>query len=145
MPTGMTLEQRFELAALAGFEGVMLSVADEPAVEVAIPFKPSAAELKQLQSLAEQYVPITDIWCEDQWAFPFSSNEQSIRERSIERTQDTINTCAELGVNSALLVCGMVNRDHSYRTVWNRSQQSLREGLLPLAEKHNVQLNVETV
>jgi len=63
MPTGMTLEQRFELAALAGFEGVMLSVADEPAVEVAIPFKPSAAELKQLQSLAEQYVPITDIWC----------------------------------------------------------------------------------
>ena len=145
MPTGLSMEQRFELAARAGFEGIMLSVADEPAVEVAIPYDPSASQIKELQGFAKKYVPISDIWMEDQWQFPFSSNDESIRRRTIDRTKRTLEICADLGVGSTLLVIGMVDQQHSYRTVWDRSQRALREDLIPHAEKHNIELNIETV
>jgi len=145
LPTGLSMEQRFELTARAGFAGIMLSVADEPAVEVAIPYDPSAAQIKELLGLAEKYVPISDLWLEDQWAFPLTANDDSIRRRTIDRTKRTLEICADLGVESMLQVIGVVNRDHSYRTVWDRSQQIIHEELLPLAEKLNIQLNIETV
>ena len=145
MPTGLTMEQRFELAARAGFEGIMLSVADDPAVEVAIPYDPSAAQIKELAGLAEKYVPISDLWLEDHWPYPLTSNDADLRQRTIQRTCRTIEICAELGVGSMLQVPGVVNREHSYRTVWDRSQQVIRDNLLPLAEKHSVELNIETV
>ena len=34
MPSGLGLEQRFDLATRAGFDGIMFGVADEPAVDV---------------------------------------------------------------------------------------------------------------
>ena len=145
MPTGLSMEQRFELASRAGFEGIMLSVADEPAVEVAIPYEPSAAQIKELQGFAEKYVPISDLWLEDHWPYPLTSNDKELRQRTIQRTRRTIEICAELGVNSMLQVPGVVDRQHSYRTVWDRSQQVIRDDLLPLAEKYSVELNIETV
>ena len=72
------MEERFELAARTGFEGIMLSVADEPAVEVALPYDPSPAQIKELQSLADKYVPISDLWLEDHWPYPLTSNDDSI-------------------------------------------------------------------
>lgn len=141
-PETMSLRERFELLARAGFQGIELDIGENELLK----FDISPKEVRQVRAWADELgLGITDLFCMDLWGRPITHNDPEIRKMTIERLKKTIAIASDMGVDTCLLVAGQVDEEHGYRAVWDRSIQVLRDDLLPCCERHQVTLAVETV
>src|SRR5437899_4951629 len=81
----------------------------------------------------------------DHWRFPLSSSDPDVVSRSVAGMDTSLRNAALWSADAVLLVPAVVDQTTSYHDAWMRSQQVIRERLLPLARELKVIVAVEEV
>jgi L-ribulose-5-phosphate 3-epimerase len=147
-PARMTLQQCFELAKRAGFDGVEVNYNLEGDLSPAAGEK----ELSQIRNLAETIgIAISGVCSFLFWPYPLTANSESVRARSLEIATKMVQAAHHLGTENLLVVPGAVyipwlkeSEEVSYKLCDERARAAVRK-LLPLAEKLGVHLNIENI
>jgi L-ribulose-5-phosphate 3-epimerase len=132
LPAWRPYEERFKLAAAAGFEGVELEAGSGPAAEIRDAAERAGVIVHSVHTLAN-------------WKYPLSSPDPAIRSLGIGATIAALEEARLLGADTVQLVPGRVQYDTSYSQAYDRSQAVIRDELLPVARQLGVILGVENV
>jgi hexulose-6-phosphate isomerase len=134
LPKDMPYPQRFALAREAGFDAIeMQTIA-------------SADEAAQIREAASKSgLRIHSVMNMDHWRFPISSSDRDVVQKSVAGMEQSLRNAALWGAETVLLVPAVVDATTSYRDAWTRSQQVIRERLLPIARDLKVIIAVEEV
>ncbi len=133
LPADWDDRAKLELAKRAGFDGVEVSLIDDP------------TERSKLKRIADEVgIRIHSVMGGRLWKFPLSSLDEETRKKGMETVALGIECAAELGAETLLVVPGVVDKETPYEKAYERSLAALKE-LAPLAEKHGVYLCVEDV
>ena len=134
LPKDLPYAQRFAIAREAGFDAIeMQTVAPEN----------EAAEIRDAATNAG--LRIHSVMNADHWRFPLSSGDRDTVNKSVAGMETSLHNAKLWGADAVLLVPAVVDRTTSCRDAWTRSQQVIRERLLPLARELNVIVAVEEV
>jgi hexulose-6-phosphate isomerase len=134
LPKDLSYAQRFAIARDAGFDAVeMQTIARED----------EAAEIREAAS--KTGLRIHSVMNADHWRFPLSSRDRDVVSRSVAGMETSLRNAARWGADTVLLVPAVVDATTSYGDAWTRSQQVIRERLLPLASELKVIVAVEEV
>jgi hexulose-6-phosphate isomerase len=134
LPKELSYRDRFKMAVDAGFAGIeMRTVAD-----------PGEAE-EAREAAASTGLRIHSVMNTDHWDFPLSSSDPEVVKRSVAGMETSLRNAKLWGADAVLLVPAVVNAQTSYKDAWTRSQEVLRERLLPLAGELKVIVAVEEV
>jgi hexulose-6-phosphate isomerase len=125
---------RFALARAAGFEGIEMQTIANP---------DEAAEI--LAASKTTGLRIHSVMNADHWRYPLSSGDAATVARCVAGMETSLRNAALWGADAVLLVPAVVDATTSYRDAWTRSQQVIRERLLPLADSLDVVIAVEEV
>jgi L-ribulose-5-phosphate 3-epimerase len=142
-PEGTPLEQLFEHSKAAGFDAVELNL--NPVGGVGLTPDTTLAEAEAIGKLAEKTgIRLRSLSTGLLWATPLSSGDESVRERGRRAVEKQLELAASLGMDTVLVVPGVVSADISYDDCYRRSQDEIRK-LVPLAEKYKVSIGIENV
>jgi L-ribulose-5-phosphate 3-epimerase len=134
LPKGRPYVERFQIGRDAGFVGVeMQTMADQAEAE-------QAREASVKTGLA-----IHSVMNSDHWRFPLSSADPEVVTKSVAGMETSLRNAKLWGAGTVLLVPAVVNADTSYADAWKRSQQVIRERILPLAAELRVVVAIEEV
>jgi hexulose-6-phosphate isomerase len=134
LPKELPYAQRFALGREAGFDAIEMQTiasADE------------AAEIREAS--AKSGLRIHSVMNMDHWRFPLSSGDRDVVQKSVAGMEQSLRNAALWGAETVLLVPAVVDPGTSYRGAWTRSQQVIRERLLPVARDLKVVIAVEEV
>jgi L-ribulose-5-phosphate 3-epimerase len=134
LPAELPYAERFALARAAGFDGVEMQTVANPDQARAI------REASQQAGL-----PIHSVMNADHWRYPLSSADRTVVDRSVAGMETSLRNAALWSADTVLLVPAVVDASTSYGDAWTRSQQVIRERLLPLAKELRVVIAVEEV
>jgi L-ribulose-5-phosphate 3-epimerase len=130
----LTYAARFIGARDAGFDAIeMQTIARED----------EAAEVRD--AAMKTGLRIHSVMNADHWRYPLSSGDRDVVNRSVAGMETSLRNAALWGADTVLLVPAVVDAATSYRDAWTRSQQVIRERLLPLARDLKVIVAVEEV
>src|SRR5688572_18969395 len=134
LPQELSYRDRFRIALDAGFAGIeMQTVAD-------------AAEAESIRDAAASTgLRIHSVMNSDHWRFPLSSADPAVVTRSVAGMEASFRNAKLWGAEAVLLVPAVVDPQTAYRDAWTRSQQVIRERLLPMARDLKVIVAVEEV
>ena len=134
LPNDLSYAQRFAAARDAGFDAIEMQtiVREDEAAEITDAARTSGLRIHSVMNA-------------DHWRFPLSSGDRDIVNRSVAGMETSLRNAALWGADAVLLVPAVVDQGTSYRDAWTRSQQVIRERLLPLARELNVTIAVEEV
>jgi hexulose-6-phosphate isomerase len=82
---------------------------------------------------------------EDHWRYPLSSAARAVVDKSVAGIETSLRNAKLWGADAVLLVPAVLDPQTSYRDAWTRSQQVIRERLLPLAQELKIAIAVEEV
>jgi L-ribulose-5-phosphate 3-epimerase len=134
LPKDLSYARRFAIAREAGFDAIeMQTVARED----------EAAEIRDASNKAG--LRIHSVMNADHWRFPLSSSDRDVVNRSVAGMETSLRNAVLWGADAVLLVPAVVDQATSYRDAWTRSQQTIRERVLPLARELKVVVAVEEV
>jgi len=134
LPKDLSYAQRFAVAREAGFAAIeMQTIARDD----------EAAEIRDAAS--KTGLRIHSVMNADHWRFPLSSADRDVVNRSVAGMETSLRNAALWGADTVLLVPAVVDQTTSYRDAWTRSQQAIRERVLPLARELKVIVAVEEV
>jgi len=134
LPRQLSYADRFAMARDAGFEAVEMQTMTKD---------DEAAEVKEASKKAG--VRIHSVMNMDHWRLPLSSSDPQVVAGSVKGMETSIKNAALWGADAVLLVPAVVDSTTSYRDAWTRSQQVIRERLLPMARDVKVIIAVEEV
>jgi L-ribulose-5-phosphate 3-epimerase len=130
----LTYAARFIGARDAGFDAIeMQTIARED----------EAAEVRD--AARKTGLRIHSVMNADHWRYPLSSGDRDVVNRSVAGVETSLRNASLWGADTVLLVPAVVDATTSYRDAWTRSQQVIRERLLPLARELKVIVAVEEV
>ncbi len=130
----LSYAQRFKMARDAGFDAIeMQTIARDD----------EAAEVRD--AAMQTGLRIHSVMNADHWRFPLSSGDRDAVNRSVAGMETSLRNAARWGADTVLLVPAVVDPTTSYRDAWTRSQQVIRERVLPLARDLKVIVAVEEV
>jgi len=132
LPASRSYEQRFRLAAAAGFEGVELEAGCEPAAEVKRAAKRAGIAIHSIYVMAN-------------WDRPLSSHDPAVRDEGVRATIAALEEAAVYGADTLQLIPGKVQPGTSYAEAWGRSQAVIGDRILPAAERFGIVLGIENV
>ncbi len=134
LPKALPWKERFELAKAIGFDGVEMQTIDEPAVadEVARAAQDAHLTIHSVMNMAH-------------WKYPLSSPDPAVVSQSVAGMKTSLTNAALWKAEIVLLVPAVVDASTRYQDAWARSQQVIREQLLPLAAGFKVKIGVEEV
>jgi hexulose-6-phosphate isomerase len=134
LPKERGYAERFAIARAAGFDAIeMRTIArDEEAAEI--------REAAQKAGLT-----IHSVMNEDHWRYPLSSSDPEVVTRSVRGMETSIRNAKLWGADAVLLVPAVVDAATSYKDAWTRSQQVIRERILPAAREQKIVIGVEEV
>lgn len=134
LPKELSYADRFRLAVDVGFHAMEAQTVT------------SLEEAEQIRAAADQAgLRIHSVMNMAHWAFPLSSPNPEDVTKSVDGVTDSLNQAKLWGADTVLLVPAVVRPDTTYEQAWERSQQAIRERVLPVAEKLNVTIAVEEV
>jgi L-ribulose-5-phosphate 3-epimerase len=131
LPTGLSLEERFQLAHDAGFEGV-----EAPPVSI--------EEAGKMRAAAEKAGVRLHSVIYGGWDAPLSDPDPTVVERGRRDVEAALHCAQALGADNVLLVPAIVNARVRYVDAYQRSQRQVRT-LIPLAERLKVTISIEEV
>jgi L-ribulose-5-phosphate 3-epimerase len=133
LPKDASLEERFELARRAGFDGVEINTIEEP------------AEREEMARLARRIgIELHSVMASGHWKTPLSSADEETRRAGLANIRASVDTARAVGASTVLVVPGVVNETQSYAQVYETALGSVRE-LAAYAEQHGVRLGIENV
>jgi hexulose-6-phosphate isomerase len=134
LPKELSMVERFKLAKEAGFEATEVHTVDDPK---------QAEEMRAAQEASG--LKIHSIMNEAHWQFPISSADPEVVRKSVAGMETSLRNAALFKAGAVLLVPAVVDAKTSYADAWKRSQQVIRERILPLATELKVIVAVEEV
>ena len=134
LPKELSYADKFALAKQVGFEGIEIGTITEAAV---------AAEIKEAAGKAG--LTIHSVMNADHWKFPFSSADPAIVKQGVAGMETSLRNAKLWGADTVLLVPAVVNPETSYKDAWTRSQQVIKERVLPLAQELKIVIGIEEV
>ncbi len=134
LPKELSYADRFALARESGFEAVEMQTIskDDEAAEIKEAAKKTGLRIHSVMNM-------------DHWRLPLSSNDPQTVAGSVKGMETSIKNAALWGADTVLLVPAVVDANTSYRDAWTRSQQVIRERLLPMARDMKIIIAVEEV
>jgi hexulose-6-phosphate isomerase len=134
LPKEMSYAQRFTLARESGFNAIEMQTvaADEEVAEIR-------------EASVKTGLHIHSVMNADHWRYPISSPDRDVVQKSVAGMERSLRNAAAWQADTVLLVPAVVDPGTSYRDAWSRSQQIIRERLLPLARELKVTVAVEEV
>jgi len=134
LPKELSYEERFKLAREAGFAGIeMRTVADKK-------------EAEQIRDASVKTgLRVHSVMNADHWTYPLSSDDAAVVDKSVAGMQTSLENAKLWGADTVLLVPAVVNPQTSYKDAWTRSQQVIRERIVPLARELKIVVAVEEV
>lgn len=130
----LSYADRFAMARNAGFEAVEMQT---------ITKEEEAAEIKEASK--KSGLRIHSVMNMDHWRLPLSSSDPEVVSGSVKGMATSLRNAALWGADTVLLVPAVVDAKTSYKDAWTRSQQVIRERLLPMARDLKVIIAVEEV
>ena len=147
-PNLWSLEQCLRLAKEAGFDAVELNYD----LENDLSPKAGPRELAAIAKMAEKIgIEISGLCSFLFWPYPLTSNDAAKRDKGRELATKMVEAAHHLGTDNLLVVPGAVTipwrTDHEPvpNDVCDRSAREAIAGVLPLAEKLGVHLNIENI
>jgi L-ribulose-5-phosphate 3-epimerase len=134
LPNNLSYADRFALARDARFDAVEMQTVVE---------SDEAHRIGDASTKAG--LPIHSVMNADHWRFPLSSADRAVVDRSVAGMETSLRNAALWGADTVLLVPAVVDPTTSYHDAWRRSQQVIRERLVPLAADLRVTIAVEEV
>ena len=134
LPKELPYAERFALARQAGFDGIEMQTIADGTEAAAI-----------LDASKKTGLRIHSVMNMDHWRFPLSSGDATVVNRSVAGMETSLRNAALWSADAVLLVPAVVDASISYRDAWTRSQQVIRERLLPLARELKIVIAVEEV
>jgi L-ribulose-5-phosphate 3-epimerase len=134
LPKDRSYAERFAIAREAGFEAIEMRTVTPPA---------EAAEIRDASQ--KTGLRVHSVMNEDHWRLPLSSSDPDAVARSVQGMETSLKNAALWGADTVLLVPAVVDAKTSYRDAWTRSQQVIRERLIPVARDLKVVIAVEEV
>ena len=132
LPGGMSMVDRFKLAADVGFQGVEVGPTND------------RHEQSILLGAAEKAgIPIHSI-IYGGWGKPLSSGDPAAGAQAVEDAKAGLQCAKALGADALLLVPAVVNAETRYVDAYERSHKRVKE-LIPTAEKLGVTICIENV
>lgn len=129
---GKTVEDKLNLAKKCGFEGVKVD-------------SPSGLNKEEAKAAAEKTgVKIHGVIDSVHWRDTLSSADETVRAKGLASLKGAIEDAHFFGCDTVLLVPGVVKEEVTYEQCYERSQAEIKKAL-PLAEKYNVKIAIETV
>ena len=142
-PEGTPLEKVFEYSQRAGFDAVELNV--NPTGDVGLTLETSLSEAEQIVNLANRYdLKLKSISTSLLWGAPLSAPDEATRAKGQQVVKKQIELAEAMGVDTVLVVPGVVNEKTTYEACYERSQASI-EAVLPQAEQASVKIGIENV
>ena len=134
LPRDRPYAERFAIAREAGFEAVeMLTISP-------------ADEATQIRDAAQKAgIRIHSVMNADHWRLPLSSGDPEVVNGSVKGMETSLRNASLWGADAVLLVPAVVDAKTSYRDAWTRSQNVIRERLLPMARDMKIIIAVEEV
>ena len=134
LPTDLSYKERFALARASGFDAVEMQtiVEHDTSREIADATKQAGLRIHSVMNA-------------DHWRYPLSSADRTVVDRGVAGMETSLRNAALWGADAVLLVPAVVDAATSYRDAWRRSQQVIRERLLPVAAEHRVIVAIEEV
>jgi len=142
-PEGTPLEKVFEYSRNAGFDAVELNV--NPVGGIGLTMDTTPEEAKAIVQLASSYnLQLRSISTSLLWRSPLSSPDEKVRAEGRQVIRKQIELAHAMGIDTVLVVPGVVNKDISYIDCYTRSQAELKK-VLPFAEEKQVHIGIENV
>jgi L-ribulose-5-phosphate 3-epimerase len=134
LPKELAYAERFDVARDAGFDAIEMQTVSSP------------EEAAQIREASEKTrLRIHSVMNMDHWRLPLSSSDPDVVQKSVAGMETSLRNAALWGADTVLLVPAVVDPKTSYQDAWQRSQQVIRERLLPLATQLKVVIAVEEV
>lgn len=145
----LSLKDTFALAKDAGFEGVEVAL-DENAGEITL--ATTGTQFKQIKQQAQDTgIQLYSVASGLYWSYWLCSEDAAEQEKAKDIVKKQLDTAAELGCESILVIPGTVNAEFSmpgrvmdYDVVYHRSMEALQE-LKGYAEQRKVEIALENV
>jgi hexulose-6-phosphate isomerase len=102
-----------------------------------------AAEAREAS--AKTGLAIHSVMNADHWQFPLSSADPAVVKKSVAGMETSLRNAKLWGAGAVLLVPAVVNPETGYAEAWKRSQQVIKERILPLAAELKVVVAIEEV
>ena len=134
LPRELSYADRFKLARDVGFDDVECATAPDPKV---------AEEIKK--AAEDTGIKIHSVMNMAHWGAPLSSADPAAVAKSVEGMKTSLHNAKLWGAGAVLLVPGVVDPQTRYQEVWTRSQQQIRQQLIPLAAELKVIIAIEEV
>jgi len=134
LPPQLGLLERLNLARDAGFSGVEMLTIDNP------------REAEQVRLAATRLdLAIHSVVNDPQRRFPLSSADPHVVDQAVAGIETSLRNARFWGAESVSITPTASGPGTSYQDAWNRSQEVIRERVLPLATDAAVTLAIEDV
>jgi L-ribulose-5-phosphate 3-epimerase len=134
LPKDLPYADRFALARQSGFDAIEMQTVE------------NADEAHAIHDASKKAgLAIHSVMNADHWRFPLSSADRDAVSRSVAGMETSLRNAALWGADTVLLVPAVVDPATSYADAWRRSQQVIRERILPIAKELKVVVAVEEV
>jgi len=134
LPKSLSFRERFQLARDVGFAGIEIGTVSD------------AAEAETIKSAsADTGLVIHSVMNADHWRYPLSSADPAVVAKSVAGMETSLRNAKLWGAGVVLLVPAVLDPETSYEDAWTRSQNVIRERILPLATELKVVVGIEEV
>ncbi|WP_409293977.1 sugar phosphate isomerase/epimerase family protein [Peribacillus sp. SCS-26] len=142
-PEGTPLQDVFAWSREAGFDAVELNVYNSGGTGLTL--DTNVKEAEEILRQAERHnIELRSLSTGLLWESPLSSGDESVRERGRKVVQKQLELAGAMGMDTILVVPGVVNEETSYSDCYERSQREL-VSLASVAERIGVMIGIENV
>lgn len=134
LPKELSWKDRFALAKAVGFEGVEMRT---------MPDRATAEEVARASQ--DTGLVVHSVMNSDHWEYPLSSADPEVVRKSVAGMKTSLENASLWKAGAVLLVPAVVNPETSYADAWTRSQQVIRDEILPVAAGFKVVVAIEEV
>jgi len=148
-PDEFSLEQCFALACENGYDGIELNMLEDSTQNPALTLNGKTdtpdSGWNAILKLSEKYrLPISSISTILHWKYPLTDSDPVKRQKGEDIVCQMIDAAKLLGCNTVLVVPGLVTKDVSYKTAYERSLEAFCK-LKEYAEKAEIIIGIENV
>ncbi len=141
IPPHHTLAESFQMAKQAGFDSIEINIAEDGELRT----DSAEAEVRAIVATAERVgITLSSLSTGLGWRYPITSPDESVRAKGIEVIRKSLEVATWMGVDTILVVPGIVNADIPYDAAYARAQEALR-AVAADAESFKVAVGVENV
>jgi L-ribulose-5-phosphate 3-epimerase len=141
LPPSLSLEACFQMAKRAGFDSIEINIAEDGELNL----QSSETDVKTIvRSAASAGIELSSLSTGLGWKYPLAAADPAAREKAQDVVRKSLEVAQWMGVDTILVVPGVVNADNAYDDVYTWAQEGLKK-LAGEAERRKIAIGVENV